>query len=178
MRVRVVVEFSYTFDEQVWQLVSELGQAATEGEHQFDELLAAMPARLRRLFRQNVTFRPVGVQVPAAEKGEPSVLAVSSTADGTPATPRAGRPLGLTWGESAIPALTHCRVSLQLSRSDLSTRAAAAGHTISRATIANLELGAVAPRRRHAEALAAALERPLADVLEMLELGSSRVVEV
>lgn len=187
MRVRVVIEFRPAYDAEVALLVSDLGEAAAEGQHELDELLAVLPARLRRIFRQNVSVRPVA-RVPMAPDGgseAPSVLAVSSSADGSLATTRAGRPLGLSTrrrqllaGESAVPNFSAYRTQHELSRSDLASRASEAGRWISKNTIGRIESGEVLPERHHAEALAAALGLPLTEVLAMLELAPAHVVEV
>lgn len=185
--VRGVIVYLPSIEGHVARLVSDLSDAATEGQHELEELLAVLPARLRKIFRQNVTIRPIE-RAPIAPDGRseaPSVMAISSMADGSPATPRAGRPLGLNTrrlqllaGESAVPSWYAYRTSRELSRQDVSDRAAAAGRWISKNTIGRIESGEVIPELHHAEAIAAAIELPLDEVLAMLELAPSHVVEI
>lgn len=187
MRIRVVLELRDGFDGEVGQLVSDLSEAAAEGQHELDELLAVLPARLRRLIRHQVTLRPAA-RAPIAPGGgseAPSVMALSSMADGSPATPRAGRPLGLSTrrrqllaGETAVPLFTVFRTQQQLSLAAIAERATASGREISRATLGNLESGETLPRLHHAEAIAAALGLELGAALNLLEIESGHVVEV
>lgn len=185
--VRGVIVYLPSIEPAVARLVADLSDAADEGQHELEELLAVLPARLRTIFRHNVTIQPVE-RAPIAPVGgseTTSVLAVSSTADGSPATARAGRPLGLSTrrqqllaGDSAVPNFSAYRRGAQLSRSDIASLAEAAGREISKNTIGRIESGEVLPSRHHAEAIAAALSLPLEDVLSMLELAPSHVVEV
>ena len=156
-RVRIAVEIGPAFDVQVRSLVSDLGQAAAEGERHLEELLAALPGRLRRLVRQSVIPR-------AAGPGESLPLAAAEISPPPARTP--GRPLGSA--ESACPALTQLRASRGLSQSELAAAAARKGFAISKTTIGNLETGTTFPSPRHAAALAAALELPVRTVLEFL----------
>lgn len=159
-RVRIAVEISPAFDLHVRALVSDLGQAAAEGERHLEELLAALPGRLRRLLRQSVIPR-------AAGPGGSLPIAATPAADCSPPPARGpGRPLGSP--DSACPALTQLRASRGLSQSDLAAAAVRKGYAISRTTIGNLETGAVPPSERHARAIGAALELPPGAVLELL----------
>lgn len=208
MRVRVVLHLGSDFDVLAEQLVSDLGDAAIEGQGQLEELLAVLPARLRRIFRQSAAIapnvedlaairaalrnaganvQPLGRATPSAqgEGGGPSVIAVSSMADGSPVVARAGRPLGLSTrrkqllaGESAVPRFTEYRLAAQLSLAAIADMAFARGREISRATLGNLEAGEVLPRQHHAEAIAAGLGLEVSDVLSLLELEAGHVVEV
>lgn len=158
-RVRIAVEIGPAFDVQVRSLVSDLGQAAAEGEQHLEELLAALPGRLRRLIRQSVIPRAVG-------PGESAALPAAQP-DGSPPPARGpGRPLGSA--DSSCPALTQLRASRGISQSELAAAAARKGFAISKSTIGNLEAGAVLPSPRHAAALGAALELPAGVVLELL----------
>lgn len=159
-RQRIAVEISPAFDEQVRALVGDLGQAAAEGEQHLEELLAALPERLRRLLRQSVIPRAVG-------PGDAAPLPAGAASEIRAAPARGpGRPLGSP--ESACPALTQLRASRGLSQSELAAAAARKGFAISKSTIGNLEAGAVSPRDRHALAIGAALELPPGAVLELL----------
>lgn len=161
-RARIAVEISPAFDLHVRTLVSDLGQAAAEGEEHLGELLAALPERLRRLLRQSVIPRAVGPCDPAP----PSSAAGAASEIRPPSARGPGRPLGSP--ESACPALTQLRTSRGLSQSELAAAAVRKGFAISKSTIGNLEAGAVLPRERHALAIAAALELPPGAVLELL----------
>lgn len=159
-RARIAVEISPAFDGHVRALVSDLGQAAAEGERHLEELLAALPGRLRRLLRQSVIPRAVG-------PCDAAPLAAGAAPEIRPTPARGpGRPLGSP--ESACPALTQLRASRGLSQAELAAAAVRKGFAISKSTICNLETGAVSPSPRHAAALAAALELPARSVLEIL----------
>ncbi len=184
MTVRIIVGLGPNFDDEARLLAVELEAARLEGEEHFEELVAALPTRLRRLFRHCVVARAEDRNPPDQSSIEgSSVLPSPSEEPSTGA--RAGRPLGLSTrrreiraGEGAVPAFTKFRIRLGLSREDIAEASARAGRPISKSTIGNLELGEVSPRRHHAEALAAALELPVLEVLAMLELAAATVVEV
>lgn len=208
MRVRVALHLDRDFDVLADQLVTDLSQAATEGESQLEELLNVLPARLRRIFRQSAAIapnpedlaairaalrnaganvQPLGRATPSAqgEGGGPSVMAVSSMADGSPVVTRAGRPLGLSTrrkqllaGDSAVPRFTKYRTAAQLSLDAIAVAATERGREISRATLGNLESGDTLPRLHHAEAIAAGLGIEVRDCMALLELKAGHVVEV
>jgi hypothetical protein len=177
--IRVSLELRESFDEQVGVLVADLAQAAAEGDQHLDELLVVLPTRLRRLYKQCV--------VPRVERRNPPAL--SSTGDpsdsdhvdgGSPAVSRAGRPLGVIAGRGSVPKFTEFRRARGLSLTDISALASKRGWPISKTTINNIEIGELAPRRRHAESIAVALgiDCDFALALLGLEDEAAHVVEL
>lgn len=154
-RLRIAVEVSPSFEAEARHLVREIERAATAGSGALAEVLENFPGRLRQLIRRSVI--PRTDRTPAEPEEEtPLAVAMSST----------GRPLGCA--QSACAEFTRLRVVRGLARSKIADLAARKGFSISPSTIGNIESGAVAPNRRHAAALGAALELPPRTVLELL----------
>lgn len=183
--MRIVIGLGPTFDHEARLLAGELEAARLEGEQHFEELVAALPARLRRLFKHCVVARAEDRNPP--DRGSIGVSSdPPSPAVEAPTGARAGRPLGLSIRrqqllaeESAVPAFKRFRVRLGLSQSDIAEASVRQGKPISKSTIGNIELGEVFPRRHHAEAIAAALGQPVDLILDLLrcELEPGHVVE-
>lgn len=74
-----------------------------------------------------------------------------------------GRPLGTR--QTIAPEFTRLRVGRGLSHSRIALLARARGLSISKSTLAALEIGELVARRHHLRAIAAALELPLAELV-------------
>jgi hypothetical protein len=189
-QVRIVLELREPFDEQVGILVADLAQAAAEGEQHLDELLAALPTRIRRLFKQCVVARAAHRNPPEpASMGGPSNTNVACVHvdEGPPAGSSAERPQGLSdrrrglaAEQSAVPAFTRFRRARGLGLRDIAHLAAKRGLPISKSTIHNIEIGEISPRRHHAQSIAAALEIELVAALALFEPEAppARLVEL
>ncbi|MEO8277414.1 MAG: hypothetical protein ABI639_14465 [Thermoanaerobaculia bacterium] len=178
----VVVSLKPEFEGQVTELVAELEAALQEGPEFLDVVLAALPARIRRIVRSCVVARVVDRNPPDADSMR-SPSNPPKVGEGLPTGSRAGRPLGLNQlrGElrvknSRVPLFTKYRTDRELSRSAISALAKRAGVEISASTICNLELGDVAPAPYHVLPIALALGVDINEARRLL--GLPRILQL